>query len=184
MTLQEIINRINKDKSSYVNSESLFNEVGLGHEYVDLEDHGFTCYPIATWYCTDTHVGYYLICYKDKPIAITSQKGRKCDIEYDWIGGKVTRNEIREVLVKLVPQHDYDCKEADLNEEMGESYQVGFPSQLLTDRVVYNGELVYVIKTPSYTKEGFPTTTINIKKQTGEELTVSMEEVWVLFNIK
>lgn len=103
--------------------------------------------PIEYWLCTDTEVGYNILFFDDKIVAVTVQKGRKCDVNYYWVSEEAyhevfsyvkTFERINDAVIPLL------TKEA-LEEEWDEYYNLDFASQFLNSHVTYyNNKRVYI----------------------------------------
>ena len=89
MSLKELFERVirpektSDDWNNFV--DDFINDIGLQDydmvcDYHDkIAEHLKSC-KLQTWICTDTEVGTFLHFFDDKPFAVTTQQGRKCDV--------------------------------------------------------------------------------------------------------
>lgn len=152
MELQKIVFNLDRSNPMEISIEAIADEMGLPHGYdfdwdaeTDLKQ-----YWIRKHYCTDTWVGVTAIFYKDAFVGITSQSGRKMDVEYEWVS-KALYKEVRDYVLTLcvVEDDDEEIPLLDLTYEMGQGYKVSYGGSLLDKIGIYEptGETVEVVKT-------------------------------------
>jgi hypothetical protein len=108
----------------------------------DKVDERIREYPLATWYCTDTHVGLFAIWFDDRPVASAFQPARKSDKTIQWVSVK-DAEEVRNFFLSLLPKPDFHL--LDPNEDLGEHWNVGYVDQPLTDDGFYQGRPVKIL---------------------------------------
>ncbi len=188
MKMRELIERVDRsDKNkSDINQEKFLKAMNLEiylDDYEALEKAGFTQYYLAPWYCTDTWVGYEVIYYHDKPICLVYQSARKNDVEYHFVGGKQTVDEIFPVVAALFKPSDRDVITLDMDEEANVGIKLGFNQQILDMKVLYEGELVEIVRRPwnrEHTSKDWSTVDIMVG---GEKKTVNMNEITIPWRV-
>jgi hypothetical protein len=110
--IEAIKARVDLNNPEYwVNMESFVSELetGLGYFWNKEADDEFNkrlkAYPIATWLCTDSVVGYYAYYFDGYFIAMSTQMGRKCDKNFIWIS-KEKALEVRDYILELYAKHE------------------------------------------------------------------------------
>lgn len=194
MKLREILEKLDRSSQNmtYINNDYFVNDqfdIHLGYD-VDLEYHGFAQHFIAPWYCTDTWVGVSVIYYKDEPVAIIEQLGRKCDRVVRWIGGKETYNRIYKVICDIrkdTINEEIVIDTANLDEEYGAGYPVQFAEGVLSPEVILksDGKRYPVVKKYNIDNrkamESWQTIMITIN---GSNLIVPLSDVLMPYRIK
>jgi len=189
MKLKDIILNVDKSEQNtdYVDLTELGQDMGLYDvPWVDDENNDLKAYWFVKWLCTDSWVGFRAIFFNDKFVGLSSQKGRKCDIVYEWS----SMDTKREVYEYLLSKTDKSCNEGDildpddLEVDWKSGYVVSYGSQLLTRTVYYENELVEIIKTN--TDYGYidKWRFVNIEKSNGETLEVNLIDVTIPFHLK
>ena len=153
MKLRDLIASVDKsDKNSnWVDIGEISNELGI-NDYIQTPDSCLIkAYWISKWCCTDTWVGIIVYFIDDKPVLLTSQKGRKCDVSYYWVSVE-TRKQVTDYILSLKEKDDQEEDNFDyvnLEEEFGNGYQVDYGEQLLTKTLIHKAtsEPVKVIET-------------------------------------
>lgn len=149
MKLIDVVKRIDKfDRNQdWVDTQELGEELGLDVPW--KEQDRVKSYWIGNWYCTDSYVGWKMYFFDDKPVAVSSQLGRKSNEEFEWFDLQIAK-EVKEYLLTLLVKEDENLKVSvcDINEEMGDSFKISFNSQILNkDRAMLNGEKVEIVET-------------------------------------
>lgn len=141
-------------------------------------------YWIHPWYCTDTWVGLSVYYFDDKPLAVSLQTARKSGEEVDFVSLEVAET-FYNFIVSLKKFNPSRVSFAKLDSEMGCGASVTYASELLTDCVYHSGEEVKVVKKYGLRYEGDHTMwqKVDIQKQSGECLTVSLEDVTIPYRI-
>lgn len=83
-------------------------------------DTRFGIYPLLTWICTDTEVGYRAYFLDDELIAIGCQFGRKCNEDMHYTS-KTSYSKLRDYILSLMPkdqQPQIKLLESILDEEL------------------------------------------------------------------
>ncbi|HHT7008742.1 TPA: hypothetical protein ACTZ3A_001281 [Bacillus cereus] len=105
MKLIDIANRIDKtDKNrTPVNIEGLARELNVDLDWAEQDK--VTAYWIGNWYCTDSYVGYIMYFFDNKPMAFSSQLGRKCDESFHWFSLEIAEK-VKEYLISLIVEEN------------------------------------------------------------------------------
>lgn len=134
--------------------ENLSEALHLSHvmHYMDWDKFGerLSHVPIAPWYCTDTWVGLYFYVLDEEVVAVSMQTGRKNHQVIEFVS--------QEAFDKILA-YAKDCLTgetpvvpmANLDEDFGAMYQVGFAEQVLcppSQKILYEGQLVKPIRQP------------------------------------
>lgn len=98
------------------------------------------------WSCTDTHVGYSIIFFDKKPVLLSAQTARKSEKTFEVVDADVAK-ELTDFILRMSQEGEADpLPVADLDEEIGESFTVGFEQQLLANSITYQNEVFEVVK--------------------------------------
>lgn len=178
MKFIDIANRIDKSKEN----KSYVDVVSIGRKLnVDLDDvnqERITAYWIGNWYCTDSYVGYVMYFFDDEPMAYSSQLGRKCEEKIEWFSLEIAMK-VREYLLTLVvkEEEEIDVEICDINEEVGEGYNIEYNSQLLRpNRPMLANERVEIVQRIKNKKHGIDTA-LKVKLPSGEEKEVDIRDL-------
>ena len=184
MLIKDIINKI--DKNHKVNCIDFYSFCENQFElYLTSDDDSerFTAYWIASWNCTDSSVGYKVYFFDDKPVAISSQFGRKLDEDVEWLS-KEDHNNVLNYAKTLIEE---ECKDdfiiADLNQDLGDTYKIRFCSQLFNYHMklpYFNGEKVEIIEK---LKLNVISREVLIKFVDGKTLIVEIDELDFPYNV-
>lgn len=158
MKLIDAINKIDKSHSNknWVDIEALAWNLDIQlNRYVETQDR-VKCYWLGNWYCTDSYVGYAIYFFDDEPVALSVQQGRKCDEVITWFSTELALK-VKEYILSLMleEEEEFRVELADINQEIGEGYKVGFNAQLMNHhKPMLNGKPVKILKqlkdTPDY----------------------------------
>lgn len=177
MKLIDIANRIDKsDKNkAYVDIVSIANELNVDLDCV--EQNRITAYWIGNWYCTDSWVGYTMYFFDNKPMAFSSQLGRKCDEDFHWFSLEIAEK-VKEYLVSLiVEENKIEVKICDINAEVQDYYIIDFNAQLLSsNRPMLNGEKVEIVKRIKNKDYGIDTA-LKVRLSNGKEKQVDIRDL-------
>jgi hypothetical protein len=160
MKLQELIDKIDVSKikhDSYMNFSVFEDEFNYLSDdclyYLDSNlNTRIKCVEFAPHYCTDSVVGSRAYFFDSDCACITYQAGRKCDeVIVGW-----STPEIKEKLGQYLLSLKYDGNDLEgdtfgpfnPNEDLGEGYKVEYASQLMSQVVIYDGQLCDVVATP------------------------------------
>lgn len=155
MKLRELIDNFERlpvelERWNSADLDELCNEVGLTNTTLSSDnsdewDSRCISHPVATWLCTDTHVGMRFITLDGFVVAISTQDARKSDVNYEFVSAEA-RIVLRDFIISLSSQNpDTQFAIADLDEEMGIGYTVGYGENILTDKVIVNGRPATII---------------------------------------
>lgn len=92
------------------------------------------------WLCTDTRVGsiaYYL---DDELVAISHQSARKSSPRFEFVSKDAFDKLLNYIRSLIETDLNDELRLIDLDEEVGDSYQVSYSTQILSDVVIYKGE--------------------------------------------
>ena len=187
MTLKEIAEKIDKSKKNeeYVDLEKVAYEFEIyDHRIADVEQERLKAYWIGCWYCTDAWVGFRMYFLDDKPVAVSTQGGRKSDEEFEWFGADTVKT-VREYILSLVAEKPVNVVISDIDNDIGDGYGIGFNCEVLDwTKARYNGEpfehIERIKETPDY---GIDTKN-KIRLPNGEEKIVDIREMTFAFNLK
>ncbi|MGV4321254.1 hypothetical protein [Bacillus mojavensis] len=183
MKLIDIVNKIDKSTQNEdeVNTESIGYELGLDNvPYADQDR--IKCYWIGNWYCTDSYVGYRAYFIDNEPVAISTQLGRKCEENFHWFNLELA-TKVREYLMSLTLEKELNISICDVNEDIGDSYNIEFNAQILnSDRVKLNNEKVEILEKIKHTPYGTDTK-IRIKLPDGKEKNVDVGDLRFGFHV-
>lgn len=125
MTIQEALNNLDKtelDYQSAVSLEWIAKEVGIKfYDFSAWDSPKVKKFPLKTWLCTDTIVGFHAYFLDDTLVAISHQCGRKYPVEMYWIDTekyKMVFDHVIDVISKETPDNEYTKFGVDLNTEM------------------------------------------------------------------
>lgn len=146
MKLMEAILNVDKSKpNTWLSFEDLCIALGL-HGYWDSEPKDMQSrlvgYDIVQWYCTDTHVGLTAVYFDGEPAATIWQTSRKGDREWKFVSADIAKK----IYDWIVNNKELKFDLLDPEEEIGETFTVEYNDQLLTNKGVYKGKPVTVIK--------------------------------------
>lgn len=177
MKISEILSNLDlSTKEKYYVRNEFLEEFGLQEHEVDGDKIELFRIRLTTWYCTDSWVGVSVILLGDTPVCICNQVGRKWDEEYKWVN-KERYLEVKSIAEKAkYPEAEREIESLDLNEEFGDSYQIEFASQLISDfhtSAIFKGEKVSIKKI----KEPYGSSRVNITFDDGKEQNVLLNYV-------
>jgi hypothetical protein len=146
MLLKEIIENIDMTKTSVViDADEICESLGIS-DYV-MYTPCLTEYNIGPWICTDTLVGYNVIFFNNKPVALSVRLYRKSSAKIEWFSIE-DANAVRAYILSLMDDHQkFDI--ISLYSNFGDGYTVDFASQIknIATHVLYNGNLCKIKKT-------------------------------------
>jgi len=200
MKLKELIinvDRTNTRFQEYLDIEGICSELSIpietsfdiDNEYYRIKEQDkdrLKAFYLSPHYCTDSFVGVSVLFLDETPVGIITQRGRKCDKEYQWISKDLAK-ESKEYLLSLKKEKDFteNIELVDLEKEVHPlGYRIDFAEQLLQDKVFCNEELYDVItKNPHRDVAG---QTIRIKKSSShkDSIDVCITECIIPYNVK
>lgn len=148
MKLSELIHKVDRsdhnsssaDIDDFSRALDLDNHI-VWHQEFDKRVKG---HFLVRWHCTDTWVGYRVYFMDDEPIAISRQRGRKCDEEIEFVSLEAAQK-VKDFIKSLEGEEEFNPTLADMDEEITKlTYTVSFSSQLLVDEGTWNGQPVKV----------------------------------------
>ena len=187
MKLIEIANKIDKSKNNecYIDITEISAELGLSfYQYVDQDR--LKAYYLGPWYCTDSWVGSRLYFFDDEFVAYSFQSGRKNNEEFQWVSKKAV-NKVKDFILSLMQQED-DCRVSfcDVNEDIGDSYKIGFNTQVLNwSKGRYQGNSFDMIERIKEKPDYGIDKEVRIRlHSTGEEMIVNIKDIDFLYRLK
>lgn len=191
MKLKDIIKQVSKSKefeSEVWNITEMFN-LNLSFDTFDKQDR-LKAYFIGNWYCTDSRVGFRVYFMDDEPVAVSSQMGRKCDEDFEWVSKEAFLKVFHFILsFKLEENHAF--KLIDMEEDIDPYYTVSYHTQLFEYHKkipVYKGETVKIIEFHPgqiYNKRGqYEPSLVKIQDKNKKEKWVNLENLKFPFNLK
>jgi hypothetical protein len=129
-------------------------------------------------------VGTTVIFLNGKPVCVTSQNARKSDTNYKFISVEHAK-ELREFSQSCINNGTPNVSVCDLDQDVGDVFLVSFTSQLLHDKVLYEGNLVDVdrVATSAIKRENYYTATSIAVIVDGQTKTVEIDEVAVPYDL-
>lgn len=192
MTLKEIIEKIKKPVQGQfddnINVEALCYSVGLNDFKYYSEQTRLKAFYYQRWLCTDTYVGRKVYFLDDEAVATSWQPARKSSEDISFISEE-TFKKVQNFVVETYSNEPEVSKIplTDLNEEVGEFYQVQYAEQLL-EKYVYifeNGVKIPVKALKAVTGEGskYVKEFVEIEFETGETKVVNIKEIFIQYLI-
>ena len=132
MKLIEIANKIDKSErnESYIDLSEIAEMFGLSL-WGYVEQDRLKAYHLGPWYCTDSWVGSRLYFFDDEFVAYSFQEGRKCDEKFKWVSKEAVDKVKNFILTFISKEDDWCISYCDINEDIGDSYKIGFNTQVL-----------------------------------------------------
>ncbi len=184
MKIKDIITKLDKSEnnSEWVDVSGFETELGLDGMLWNC-DHNkgakhIKCYWLAKHYCTDTYVGLRAYFLDDELVCISSQRGRKCSKDFEWVS-KETFESVKSFILSLIDDNESETIILlDMDEDLGDFYHIHYSGQFLRKEVKYKGEDVLITK-QSRSYEDMDHVTIKRKDGTEERvLSVDIETPW------
>ena len=178
----DLINNVIKSEEN-----ECFVEISyLANKAFDIDVHYYNnqdrlkSYYIGNWYCTDSTVGYLAYFLDDKPVAVSSQLGRKCDEEFEWLS-KEAYNLVYNYVLSFLVDDEIPIQLLNLDEEQGDTYKIEFYEQLFSkhkENAIYKNQKTSIINyKKSYNDGEYHPETVEISLTNGETTWVQMEEL-------
>lgn len=174
MKLFELIMNLDKserNQESYMPMEDFLSEFDLWWDYIEPDDR-LKAYVVTRWLCTDSYVGCLAYFLDDEFVAITTQQGRKCDVEIRFKDLEQAMK-MKQYCINLLGNREEEDSYSflDGNEELGEYYHIGFYDELVAqyhlDRMFYDGIKVIEIEKVKHEEQ--------IKNYIGEEVILKLD---------
>lgn len=184
MTLNEIIEKAKTKKHTEFDIWTMADILGFDSfnlENVPEVSPITQCYFIQ-WLCTDSCVGGSILFFNEEPVAVTSQQGRKCDLNIEWLDEESYYKVYSYIKSFIKDEHSFNVlSQLDKFQEWGVTYTVEFPGQLLpkNKNLYYNDEKV------EYVRDGNPKDiidkTVVVKLKDGSEKLIDISELKIAF---
>jgi len=189
MKAQHIFDRVDKTKGSgWLSLSEIASEFQIWEDYIrEPEDCRITSYWLANWYCTDTIVGFQVYFFDDKPMAFSTQMGRKCSVNFYWASQEVAE-EVREYIKSLIVEEEPEVgvELIDFEQELEETYRIDFSGQLfgVNPKAKHKGRDVKIIERIKHTDLGIDTDLIIEYTDNNERARVSIRELKFSYFLK
>lgn len=150
MYLLDVLKKVNKSKESeekvYI---SYFAENVLGiYDIHNWDDQSrLTSYYVLNWYCTDSVVGFKVYFFDDVPVAISSQSGRKCSENFQWVS-KQLYQKVKDYINSFREDDEDSIDLIDEKQYFPETFNIDFHCQMMKyhkDNALYNDQKVKVV---------------------------------------
>ena len=133
MKLRELIKRVNRKGNTYDGlTYNLCSEFEI-YDNLWVENPRVTYNWLTVWNGTDTWVGIRVYYLDDISVAISEQKARKADENFEWFSKEAyieTREYVRSLFDHEEPHYEI-LSEKDLDYEWGTGYDIAYNSQVL-----------------------------------------------------
>lgn len=175
MKLKELIEktRYAQGNQSWVDIEQLINAVGL-QMYIYDDSENIKCHYVMKWLCTDTWVGLQAYYLNDELIATSFQSARRASEKFSWVSEEAF-NKVVNYFLSLY-EKDSPSTFTNLDEEMGDGFELEYSSQILGNHVIYNNEKCYINKKYHDFSDIKKWKTVDIKYN-NKNINVNMDEV-------
>lgn len=191
MKLKDLIQNVNKTKHFedvvYIGD---FAIQAFDLDYIQHWDEQtrLTSYYIGQWRCTDTRVGYKVYFFDDKPVAVSSQLGRKMREKIEWISKEDFKN-VKDYIMSFAEKFEDEPNIVDLEEDFGTEYKVEFYCQMYEhhkNNALYNKQLVKIInhKDSFYDGNKYNVETVQIQYTNGNTEWIDTKLLSFPFNLK
>jgi len=149
MKVKDILARVDRQKQfeDYANITELATEMNLYGDYYKDQDR-LTVYFIGGWHCTDSSVGYRAYFLDDEPVAISTQVGRKCGEDIEWVS-KEAYTKVRDYIGTLLEENIPGPTLINDEDDIGSTYKIEYNEQLYSYHLkipIYKGETVEIIE--------------------------------------
>ena len=132
MKIKDLIKNVNKTKQFedkiFIGD---FAEKAFDLQYIQNWDDQtrLIAYYLGNWCCTDSCVGYKIYFFDDKPVAVSSQLGRKSTEEIEWIS-KEDFKTVKDYIMSFAEEFEDSPSIVDLEQDFGTEYKVEFYCQM------------------------------------------------------
>lgn len=127
MKIKDAINSVSKTDGQNVDISRMSEEFNINnYEYVEQER--LKHYFLSTWYCTDQAVGMRVYFFDDKPVAVSTQTGRKSEENFYWVSNEAYM-EVFNYVLSFVKQTAPKANILDMDEDIGEGFKIQFCCQ-------------------------------------------------------
>ncbi len=189
MKLREVIEKIDisDNDNGWIDFEVIAEDLNLGWEEVEnidwnkndkLRSEYITCHL-----CTDTWVGVEAYFLNGEVACITKQDARKSPkVILGWTSEEIaqkTREYIKSISIDPSADKNFDI--IDLDQELGDSYEVDYAEQLMHKNVIHKNEICKVIEKPRLTQDGKSNHYEIIVNKAGTEQIVDVRDIKIPF---
>lgn len=136
MKIKDIVKQVKKTDTNKIGLSASefahhFNWSEFDFDY--KEQDRLVGYFLSLWYCTDSFVGIRVYFLDNEPVAISSQWGRKCSEDFEWMS-KEAYHKVREYVKSFMKENNDDdhITLADLEQDLGNTYKIEFNGQLFS----------------------------------------------------
>lgn len=173
-TLRKLVSEIdfnNEKLKTYPSWESLSNQLNISDLYWS-NDTRLTCYFIKLHYCTDTVVGTRAYFLDNELVCISTQAARKSSELFSFVSEEIAFK-VRDYLLSLTEPNGFkiDIIEG-FDQEIPDTYNIYYNTQILHKTALLDGEPVEIIKT-NFENEGFNSPnyfhSVLIRNENGED---------------
>jgi hypothetical protein len=119
--------------------------------------------------------------YNGSPVAISRKKARKCDEIFEWVSEKAFKD-VKNHLQSLLGVEE-SFKTLDLEEDLGEGYNLEYAASVIDNILLYKGEKVEFLRAPRTGSIEASFHFIEVLKSSGEKLYIDVRETltpWIL----
>ena len=192
MKIKDIIANVSKTKDFkrqvYIGdlAENVF-DLSFIQNWEDQEV--ITSYYFGSWHCTDAEVGYKVYFFEDRPVAVSSQTGRKAEEVFEWI----SFDDYKKVKAYILTFLDGDLDTivlVDLDQDLGDTYKVEYYDQMYNhhkQNAIYNSVDVKIVDFKDSVLDNklykFQPETVKIKFADGTTKWLETKELDFKFNI-
>ncbi len=188
MKLRTIFERVIKEgNKAYLDLSEIASEFQIWEDYIsEPDDCRIEAYWLGNWYCTDAIVGFIVYFFDGKPMAYSTQLGRKSNVDFYWASQKVAED-VKEYIKSLIEEEEEEVGVTtfDMDDDAGEGYLIDFSGQLFggNHRARHNGRKVEILEKIKHTDLGIDTDLIIRYNDNKEQARVSIRELVFDFNV-
>jgi len=184
MTLKEIAMRIDKtNKNEDTVCPTDFDEE-FDHNFSYGDQDSLKSYWMGNWCCTDTCVGYKMYFLNDEPVAVSTQPGRKCDVNIEWFSEELALK-VRDYLLSLEIEKDKFCFQIeDINHDIGDGYRICYNNQIINnDKAMLNNQHIKILEHIKDEPDYGIGSTLKVELSNGDSKTVDVKDLRFAFNL-
>ncbi|AHZ10258.1 hypothetical protein [Bacillus phage Hakuna] len=189
MKAKHIFDRVDRSKGNegWLSLSDVASEFQIWEDYIsEPEDCRIKVYWLGSWYCTDTIVGFQVYFFDDRPMAFTTQMGRKCEENWYWASQEVAED-VKEYIKSLIVEEEDEVSVNLFNweEEIGDGYRIDFSGQLFggDHKATHNGRDITIKERLKHTEYRIDTDLIIEYNDTKEQARVSIRDLLFKFNL-
>ena len=150
-TIREIFERVRKtdDNKAEPDYEHLAAELGI-NDYLNFwenkEFKRLAAYWLAPTYCTDQWVGQRVYFLDDEPIALSTQRARKCQEEFFFVSQEKAEKVRRFFYEILMEENKRPVSTVSLDSIIPDAFSVEYPDQFVDRTGTYKGQPCEVVR--------------------------------------